>query len=592
MQILISCEFKCLCYTSPYTMQNPSKQWQIAAALTPEAEESLKDFPQPLRQILFNRGYADKSSALDFLSATPPPSTEPDNLLGMDVAVSRIVSAIAKGEQIAIYGDYDVDGVTATALLVQLLTALSAQVEEYIPNRFDEGYGLNIEALDTLKQRGVKLVVTVDCGVRSIREAEHANELGLDLIITDHHHPGEQLPPALAIINPKQAGDPYPDKNLAGVGIAYKLCLALLVQLRNSGSQLALAFDETLLLDLVALGTVADLAPLTAENRSLVRQGLKTIRQPRRQGLQALMGVCGLLPRKIQASDIGFVLGPRLNAAGRLDSALASFDLLTTDSINEAGRLAQQLDNQNRERQRITRDIQARAELIALEEDPDSMLLFATDPDFNPGIVGLVASRLNEQYYRPAIVAHHGETLTRGSCRSIPEFHITEALDKCEALMEHHGGHAAAAGFTVRNENLNELVTRLRSIANEQLSGLDLRPVLQADLEIQLSSLVPEIIEQLEILQPTGYGNPQAVFVSRELKVNDHRLVGKDGSHLKMTVSDGWITYDAIAFRQGHWHADMPLFIDLLYTFEKNEFNGKENLQLNVRDIKASQAED
>ena len=376
------------------------------------------------------------------------------------------------------------------------------------------------------------------------------------------------------------------------MGIAYKLGLALLGHLRNRGSQLAQAFDETQLLDLVALGTVADLAPLTAENRSLVRQGLKSIRQPRRQGLQALIGVCGLLPRKIQASDIGFVLGPRLNAAGRLDSALASFDLLTTTSVNEAGRLAQQLDNQNRERQKITHEIQAIAEEIALAGDPDSMLLFAADPAFNPGIVGLVASRLNEQYYRPAIVAHHGETHTRGSCRSIPEFHITEALDACEELMDHHGGHAAAAGFTVSNENLDELIKRLRAIANEQLSGLDLRPVLQADLEIQLSNLVPEIIEQLEILQPTGYGNPQAVFVSRELKVNDHRLVGRDGTHLKMTVSDGWVTYDAIAFRQGHWHADMPIFVDLMYTFEKNEFNGKESLQLKIRDIKASHAED
>jgi len=573
-------------------MQNPSKQWQIAPALTPEAEVSLKEFPQPLRQILFNRGYADQTAALSFLSATPPPHSNPENMLGMEAAVSRISSAISDDEFIAIYGDYDADGVTATALLVQLLGALGAQVEGYIPNRFDEGYGLNNEALDNLQERGVKLVVTVDCGVRSIGETEHANKLGLDLIITDHHHPGEQLPPALAVINPKQAGDPYPDKNLAGVGIAYKLGLALLGHLRNSGSQLAQAFDETLLLDLVALGTVADLAPLTAENRSLVRQGLKSIRQPRRQGLQALIGVCGLLPRKIQASDIGFVLGPRLNAAGRLDSALASFDLLTTTSVNEAGRLAQQLDNQNRERQKITHEIQAIAEEIALAGDPDSMLLFAADPAFNPGIVGLVASRLNEQYYRPAIVAHHGETHTRGSCRSIPEFHITEALDACEELMDHHGGHAAAAGFTVSNENLDELIKRLRAIANEQLSGLDLRPVLQADLEIQLSNLVPEIIEQLEILQPTGYGNPQAVFVSRELKVNDHRLVGRDGTHLKMTVSDGWVTYDAIAFRQGHWHADMPIFVDLMYTFEKNEFNGKESLQLKIRDIKASHAED
>lgn len=572
-------------------MQNSSKQWQIATKLTPEAEESLKDFPQPLRQILFNRGYADQTSALNFLSASPPANSNPENMLGMEAAVTRLVSAISNGELIAIYGDYDADGVTATALLVQLLSALDAQVEGYIPNRFDEGYGLNNEALDTLKERGASLVVTVDCGVRSIGEVQHAKDQGLDLIISDHHHPGEQLPPALAVINPKQDGDPYPDKNLAGVGIAYKLGIALLEKMRHNGNQLAQAFDETLLLDLVALGTVADLAPLTSENRSLVRHGLKVIRQPRRQGLQALIGVCGLLPRRIQASDIGFVLGPRLNAAGRLDSALASFDLLTTKSINEAGYLAQQLDNQNRERQKITRDNQAIAEEIALAEEPDSMLLFAADPGFNPGIVGLVASRLTEQYYRPAIVANYGETFTRGSCRSIPEFHITDALDQCEELMEHHGGHAAAAGFTVRNENLDELVTRLRAIADEKLSGLDLRPVMHADLEIQLSNLVPEIIDQLEILQPTGYGNPQAVFVSRELKVNDHRLVGRDGSHLKMTVSDGWVTYDAIAFRQGHWHADMPLFVDLMYTFEKNEFNGKENLQLKVRDIKPSHLE-
>lgn len=569
-------------------MQNPSKRWQISPPITPAADESLKEFPQPLRQILFNRGYADKTSALNFLSASPPADADPNNLLGMHAAVERILFAISRGERIAIYGDYDVDGVTATTLLVQVLSALEAQVEGYIPNRFDEGYGLNNEALDALKQSGVSLVVTVDCGVRSIDEAEHAQNLGLDLIITDHHHLGEQLPPAVAIINPKRPGSTYPDINLAGVGIAYKLAVAILKALRSSSNPLAAAFDESQLLDLVALGTVADLAPLTGENRSLVRRGLNAIRIPHRQGLQALIGVCGLAPSRIKATDIGFMLGPRLNAAGRLDSALAAFELLSTTSINEAGRLAQQLDNQNRERQAITRESQEKAGRIALEEDPDTLLLFAADPEFNPGIVGLVASRLSEQYYRPAIVAHRGERETRGSCRSIPEFHITEALDRCEHLMEHHGGHAAAAGFTVRNENLDELVSSLRSIADEELSSLDLRPVLQADLEIQLSNLLPEIIEQLEILQPTGYGNPQAVFVSRELKVNDHRLVGRDGSHLKLVVSDGWVTYDAIAFRQGYWNADMPLFVDLIYTFEKNEFNGRESLQLKVKDIKPS----
>jgi single-stranded-DNA-specific exonuclease len=438
----------------------------------------------------------------------------------------------------------------------------------------------------------VDLIVTVDCGVRSIEEADHAKDLGLDLIITDHHHPGEELPRVVAVINPKQVGDNYPDKNLAGVGLAYKVAVALLDHRRGKEYTRTDAIDEADLLDLVALGTVADLAPLIDENRSLVRAGLNAIRQPRRQGLQALIGVCGLVPRRVKASDIGFMLGPRLNAAGRLDSALAAFDLLITQSINEAGLLAQQLDNQNRERQKITREIQARAEQIAIADDPDALLLFAADPEFNPGIVGLAASRLNERYYRPAIVAHKGERYTRGSCRSIPEFHITNALDQCEELMEHHGGHAAAAGFTVQNENLSELISRLRAIAIEQLSDIELRPVLHADLEIQLSDLVPEILEQLEILQPTGYGNPQAMFVSRELKVNDHRLVGKDGTHLKLTVSDGWITYDAIAFGQGHWHSDMPIFVDLMYTFEKNEFNGKENLQLKVKDIKPSTSDD
>lgn len=572
-------------------MEISSKQWQVAPVLTPEAEKSLIDFQQPLRQILFNRGYSTPTSALDFLAASPPKNSEPFNLHGMEAAVARLTTAIDKGEQIAIYGDYDADGVTATALMVQILSALGARVKGYIPNRFDEGYGLNNEALDNLHESGVDLIVTVDCGVRSIEEAEHAKKKGLDLIITDHHHPGEELPRVESVINPKQSGDNYPDKNLAGVGLAYKLAVALINHLNQNGSTRTDQFEVADLLDLVALGTVADLAPLIDENRSLVRAGLRAIRQPRRQGLQALIGVCGLVPSRVKASDIGFILGPRLNAAGRLDSALAAFELLTTRNINEAGRLAQQLDNQNRERQKITREIQERAEQIALADDPDGLLLFAADPEFNPGIVGLAASRLNERYYRPAIVAHKGEKYTRGSCRSIPEFHITNALDQCEDLMEHHGGHAAAAGFTVHNKNLSELVSRLRTIAVEQLSVIDLRPVLHADLEIQLSDLVPEILDQLEILQPTGYGNPQAMFVSRELKVIDHRLVGRDGAHLKLVVSDGWITYDAIAFSQGHWHEDMPLFVDLMYSFEKNEFNGKESLQLKVKDIKPSNSE-
>jgi single-stranded-DNA-specific exonuclease len=459
-------------------------------------------------------------------------------------------------------------------------------VRGYIPNRFDEGYGLNIEALDTLHNFGVAVILTVDCGVRSIIEAEHARKLGLDLIISDHHQPSNVLPTARAIINPKQPGDLYPEKHLAGVGLAYKIACALHARFSNQKMTQSGRHGAKEHLDLVALGTVADLAPLVGENRSLVRAGLKLIRHPRRQGLLSLIGVSGLQANRITAGDIGFVIGPRLNAAGRLDSALAAFDLLTTMDVNEAGRLAQKLETQNNERQKLMREIQLAAEELAIAQDPGTLLLFATHADFNPGVVGLAASRLSELYYRPAVVAQKGEEFTRGSCRSIPEFHITEALDECADLLEHHGGHAAAAGFTVRNENLPAFVERLQAIASARLANLDLRPTLLADKEIPLRELTPDLLEYLEWLQPTGYGNPGALFVSRNLKVKWPKPVGKDGAHLKMTVSDGWISYDAIAFRQGHWISKMPSEIDLMYSFELNEYNGRKSLQLNVRDLK------
>jgi len=564
------------------------KRWHVLPRLTPEVERALHDYPPVIRQILFNRGYATLEEARHYLEARPPENIDPFYMLGLPEAVERLNQAIQLGQPIAIYGDYDVDGVTATALLVQVLQKLGALVQEHIPNRFEEGYGLNNEALDCLHTNGVKVVVTVDCGVRSPKEAAHARQIGLDMIITDHHQPSEELPEAFAIINPKQVGDPYPEKNLAGVGLAYKLADALVTYLRNQGQFVPDDLDVAETLDLVALGTVADLAPLVGENRTLVKAGLERIRKPKRLGLRALIGVGQINPAKINAWDIGYVLGPRLNAAGRLDSASDAFHLLTTNNIAEAGLLAQKLDVQNRERQRMTREIQALAEQLALKEDPNPQLLFAVHPDFNPGVIGLAASRLVEQYYRPAIVACQGDVYTRGSCRSISEFHITEALDKCADLLEHHGGHAAAAGFTIKNENVPELHQRLKGIVSEQLVDMDLRPSLVADLEITLTTLQPQLLEYLDWLQPTGYGNNPALFLSRDLEVVDYRVVGKDGSHLKLRVTDGWEKHDAIAFRQGQWSIHMPAMVDLMYTFESNEYNGRTTMQLNVRDLKPS----
>ncbi|HLE89924.1 MAG TPA: single-stranded-DNA-specific exonuclease RecJ [Anaerolineales bacterium] len=562
-----------------------TKRWVIAPPITSQADEALAKFPPILRQIVFNRGMGTDAEARAFLKAEPNSNTDPFQLIGMAATVDRIRYALDHNEPIAIYGDYDVDGVTATALLVDALRALGADVRGYIPNRFDEGYGLNTDALDSLKADDIKLVITVDCGIRSPDEALHARTIGLDLVISDHHHPdGENLPPAFAVINPKQHGDPYPDKDLAGVGIAYKIAEALI---STQHSALSLQLDD--LLDLVALGTVADLAPLVGENRVLVRRGLRQIRATKRQGLYSLAGVAEMKIDKVTAGNIGFILGPRLNASGRLESALASFELLTTTDFMRAGQLAQQLDVQNRQRQGLTRSMQEQAESIAMSEDPEAFLLFAAHEDFNPGVVGLAASRLTEIYYRPAIVAAKNAEETRGSCRSIPEFHITDALDQCKDLLVRHGGHAAAAGFTVKNENLPELVTRLKAIAKDQLGEKDLRHTLSADMEVLLSDLNFEVLKHLNYLEPTGYGNPDATFVSRNVRVKFSRTVGSDGKHLKLTLEDErGSAFDSIGFRMGHLKPTLPPRLDVLYRFESNEYNGRTSLQLNLKDVKAT----
>ncbi|OGO38919.1 MAG: single-stranded-DNA-specific exonuclease RecJ [Chloroflexi bacterium RBG_16_57_11] len=564
------------------------KHWDIATEPPPEADQELSRYSilsnRPiLRRILYQRGYTTAEAAQSFIEAKPPLGNAPENLLGMQQAVDRIRYAIRHHERIAIYGDYDADGVTATALLTHSLGGLGADVRGYIPNRFDEGYGLNIDALTSLREAGVRLVITVDCGMRSLREVNHARQIGLDLIITDHHSPGGEQLDALAVINPKQEGDLYPDKRLAGVGLAYKLACALL---EPDGASYDPDAPAGQYLDLVALGTITDLAPLVGENRSLVRAGLEQIRHPHRQGVQSLIGAAQINAARITSEQVSFALGPRLNAAGRLESALAALNLLLATQVDEAARLAQLLDNQNRERQQITRQIQAHAEQVALAQDPEALVLIAVDESYNPGVIGLAASRLTEQYYRPAIVATRGDEFTRASCRSIPEFHITHALDECADLLVQHGGHSAAAGFTVHNDNLPELIERLQTIASRQLADLDLRHSLRVDALVSLSDLRPELLRDLNALQPTGVDNPPAVFASKGLKVLRSRKVGKDMAHLKLTVTDGRITYDAIAFRQGHWQEDMPPLVDLVYTFEANEYNGFTSLQLNVRDIR------
>lgn len=562
------------------------KKWQDPSPITPEAERSLGSHFSPIfRQVLYSRGIEDIETAAAYLAAEPPPGCDrPGDLLDMPAAVARIRRALAENQLIAVYGDYDADGVTAAALLTLALRDLGGRVRPYIPDRFEEGYGLNVDALDRLKAEGVSLVITVDCGVRSIAEAVHAAGIGLDLIITDHHLPGQEIPPATAVIDPKRPGDPYPDKDLAGVGLAYKLVCALAEAAAAESGRPPL--DPETFLDLVALGTIADMAPLSGENRSLVRRGIRQMQRPARQGVMSLIGVCNINASQLTSEHIGFMLGPRLNAAGRLETAQNALELLLSNEPAETGRLAQLLSNQNYERQKVTREIQEHALQLALAEEPDPLLLFAADPGYNSGVIGLAASRLTEVHYRPAIVAALGEDYTRGSCRSIPEFHISDALDACADLLVRHGGHAAAAGFTVRTADLAELKKRLRRLAAERLDGQDLQPSLRSDAAAEISDMDERLMQELEMLQPTGMGNPPAQFISRGVQVVQKKPVGSDKSHLKLTVTDGRLWREAIAFRLGHLMAELPKQVDLLYRLEWNAFNGQRSLQLNVKDIR------
>lgn len=576
-------------------MTQQPKQWIVHPPAPASHRARLSHVAPLLVQLLWNRGIDDPDRVEAFLAGEARVDN-PFRIKGMNEAVERIRRAIRQGERIAVYGDFDADGVTATALLVQTLTALGAFVRPYIPHRVDEGYGLNNNALAELEREGQRLIITVDCGIRSVDEVAFANRLGLDVIVSDHHSIGPELPPALAVINPKRRDCPYPDKGLAGVGLAFKLAQALLRSQRQApiGNGQAVDLAEEALLDLVALGTVADLAPLLDENRMLVRRGLAQLNRTQRPGLQAMMGVAGAAPGQVNAGAIGFALGPRLNAAGRLDSAMLSYELLLTDDVFKASQLAGQLNALNVRRQQITAEAFAQAQAQIEAEDTDGYLHLAASEHFLAGIVGLVAGRLVEHYYKPAIVIELGPQQSRGSARSIADFDITAALDRCasEGLLVRHGGHAAAAGLTVENRKLPLLSARLRAIAAEELAGKDLRPPLLIDQEIALGEVDHAVLGLLQEMEPTGYANPQPKLLSRGLLVRDARKVGADGAHLKLTVSDpaagprSNIAFDAIAFRQGHWHGHLPRHVDLVYSLEENTWNGNRRLQLVVEDLR------
>ena len=495
----------------------------------------------------------------------------------MHQAIARIYRALLSGENIAIYGDFDVDGITATALLVQGLSSLGAKVIPYIPHRLTEGYGLKTAALEKLRQQGISLVITVDCGITASSEIKKAQRQGLDIIVTDHHTPLDIIPPAIAVIDPKLMNSNYPFSELAGVGVAFKLLQAVF---RSVGKEKQ--SDE--LIDLVALGTVADMVPLMGENRYLVKQGLKLINATPRLGVSEIIAQAGLNTSKVDTKSISWVIAPRLNTAGRLEHALTSYQLLMTDSPQEAHDLSVWLEQKNTERQRLTTKAltKAREQILAEGISP---LLMVGDEDYPPGVVGLVANRLAEEFYRPTIVVKTGKKICTGSCRSIPEFNIIQALKQCSSMFLHFGGHAQAAGFTLLTNNLARLKQILVQLASAELAGVDLRHHLDIDAEITLPGLGGDTFPLIQQLAPFGQSNPIPTFLSRRVEVVGCRTIGKNREHLKLRLRQGGTVWDGIAFRFGNSLTEIRSPLDIVYKPEVDQWGGVERLQLNILDF-------
>jgi single-stranded-DNA-specific exonuclease len=554
-----------------------SYRWCLRPGLPLEHPLSQKQLPALIKQLLYNRGITEPSQVEPFLSADISLLGDPMLLPDIQSALSRIKKALQCGEHIAVYGDFDVDGISATALLVTGLQSLGGQVIPYIPHRLQEGHGLNSFALNELKEHGVSLVITADCGITGNEQVKKMRRAGLDIVITDHHLPVGELPPAAAVVDPHRSDSEYPFADLAGVGVAFKV-LSALYQGTSRENELA---DY---LDLVALGTIADMMPLVGENRYLVTEGLKHLRATRRVGLIELASQTGLNLEKLEAENISWILAPRLNAAGRLEHAISSYQLLITESDEEAGVIVQRLNEINTERQKLTglALTQAREQVLAKGISP---MLFTSHADFPGGILGLVAGRLVEEFYHPAVVVQIGEELCHGSSRSTPDFNITSAMCQCADLLSNFGGHARAAGFTVITKNLPLLEQRLCRIASEQLTGLDMRPQLDIDVQVRFNELGGGTYQTIQKMAPFGQGNRAPLFLSRGVNIGEHRTMGNSSQHLRFRLKQSNVIWEAVAFGLGERVVETQTPQDIVFNLEKDDWNGESRLRLNVLDF-------
>ena len=547
---------------------NPSLQEKISKELKISGITS---------QVLINRGISSVSQADEFLNAGFRQMLDPFSFPDMKKSVERIKQAARNKEKVMIFGDYDVDGITSVALLHNSLKKLGIFTEYYMPHRIKEGYGLSKDILSIAKASGVGLLITVDCGIGNMRQIHELKKNNIDTIITDHHQPfGHDLPCAVGIINPKVNASPYKYRDLAGVGVAFKLCQAL------SGSSL---IDE---LDLVAIGTVADVVPLTGENRIIVKEGLKVISKARRPGLKALINKAGIRGNKFNPAFISFILAPRLNASGRIGSAQDSLNLLLSSDDEKAQELADLLEQHNRARQRLECRIMEEAEAIINKDVnfKEHKVIVVAKENWHQGVLGIVASKLADRFYRPAIVISLNEKMCKGSARSIKNFHLFNALGECSRFLDGFGGHAHAAGLTITRESIDDFRDSINRLAHKQLSLEDLLPSLDIDMELGLSDLEEKAVGELEKLAPFGVGNREPLFLTRKLKLKgEPRDLARET--LKFYVSDGCYTREVIGFGMRALKNSLKEAeaFDMVYTARMDNWLNEASVILEAKDI-------
>ncbi|OGC08176.1 single-stranded-DNA-specific exonuclease RecJ [candidate division WOR-1 bacterium RIFOXYD2_FULL_36_8] len=536
-----------------------------------------------LAQILINRKITDSQNAMEFLSPTLMNLKDPFDIPNIKKGVERVVLAKTRGEKVVVYGDYDVDGVTGTAILIETLKHIGITPSYYIPHRYEEGYSLNINAIKKLKDEKANLIITVDCGISSITEVKEANAIGIEIIITDHHNVPQQIPNAYAVINPKMIEKNHPSRDLSGAGVAFKFAWALLRIMGETKSDFL-----TQLLDLAALGTIADVVPLTNENRIIAKKGLSILRERKRIGTKILADVSGLKP-EISIRDVNFGLAPRLNAAGRLKHASLAVNLLISKTIAEAETLAKELNKANLKRQGIgdlmNNEILQKIKNNNLESEK---IIVVSGESWHPGVIGITASKIVDKYYRPVILISVNQGTGRGSARSIDNFNIFKLLESCKELFVDFGGHEAAAGFVILPENIPILKDKIyKEVFNLKI---EYDPKINIETTILPEQITLSLIEELKLLGPHGQANPIPVFSSHNLKIREGKVVGSNENHLKLKLSNGKTNLEAIGFGFGKMKEtiDFNLSHDFAYLLESNEWNGIESAQLNLVDVKHS----